>query len=147
MNQHVIEHGRMFNAIDDEKRLERLCHRHEHRDQLFGAPEDVGREIIPIGEYISINAVPFRIIGMFQRYESEQDRKKRELEKDKPKEKTTGVARSRGWGGRGGRGGGGFVFGWKNNTIYIPLNTMWIKFRSAGGGGHLTRFPTRGFPC
>ncbi|MEO8425710.1 MAG: FtsX-like permease family protein, partial [Verrucomicrobiota bacterium] len=23
----------------------------------------------------------------------------------------------------------------KNNTIYIPLNTMWIKFRSAGGGG------------
>jgi hypothetical protein len=100
----------------------------------------VGREIIPIGEYISINAVPFRIIGMFQRYESEQDRKKRELEKDKPKEKTTGVARSRGWGGRGGRGGGGFVFGWKNNTIYIPLNTMWIKFRSAGGGGGTNTF-------
>jgi len=140
MNQHVIEHGRMFNAIDDENAWNVCVIGTNIRDQLFGAPEDVGREIIPIGEYISINAVPFRIIGMFQRYESEQDRKKRELEKDKPKEKTTGVARSRGWGGRGGRGGGGFVFGWKNNTIYIPLNTMWIKFRSAGGGGGTNTF-------
>ena len=24
------------------------------------------------------------------------------------------------------------MFNWKNSTIYLPLNTMWIKFRSAG---------------
>jgi putative ABC transport system permease protein len=129
MNQHVVEHGRMINQIDDENAWNVCVIGTNIRDQLFGAPEEVGREIIPIGEYISINRQPFRIIGMFQRYESEQDRKKRELEKDKPKEET-GPARRRGWGGRG----GGFVFGWKNNTIYIPLNTMWLKFRSGGFG-------------
>ncbi len=133
MNQHVVEHGRMFNEIDDENAWNVCVIGTYIRDQLFGSPEEIGREIIPIGERININQQPFRIIGMFQRYESEQDRKLRELEKGQPKPAFTGPERRRGWGS--GRGGpGNFVFGWKNSTIYIPLNTMWIKFRSAGSG-------------
>jgi putative ABC transport system permease protein len=132
MNQHIVQYGRMFNSLDDENAWNVCVIGTNVRDQLFGSPEEIGREIVPIGEFININGQPFRIIGMFQRYESEQERKKRELEKDKPKDQQTGPARSRGWGGRGRTGG--FVFGMKNNTIYIPLNTMWVKFRSGGGG-------------
>ena len=74
--------------------------------------------------------MPFTIIGMFQRYESERAKKERELAKLNPPDpsQTNGPARSRGWGGR--VCNGGFVSGMKNATVYIPLNTMWVKFRS-----------------
>jgi putative ABC transport system permease protein len=101
------------------------------RDELFGAPEKVGREINPVGEIITINGMPFTIVGMFKHYESEQDRKLRELEKNKPLQET-GPKRSRGWGSRG-SGMGGFVYRFKNASLYIPLQTMWVKFRSASG--------------
>ena len=47
------------------------------------------------------------------------------LEAEKEQE---GPARRRGWGRRG-----GWAFWRKNMTAYIPLNTMWVKFRSAAG--------------
>ena len=136
MNQHVVEHGRMFNDFDNEN-VHSVCVIGTNvRDELFGIPEEVGREIIPIGEQITVNALPLTIIGMFQHYESEQDRKYRLLQQQQgqPQEQG-GVTRSRGWGGGGGRGGrgGSGVFRWKNSTIYIPLNTMWLKFKGATG--------------
>jgi putative ABC transport system permease protein len=148
MSEHVIEHGRMFNEIDDEMARNVCVIGTETRNELWGAPEQAGREIIPIGETLYINGVPFTVIGMFQHYESEQERKAREfakLEAQKPQPKDT-VARDR---GRGGRRRGNFVFYLKNSTIYIPLNTMWMKFRTgisltsfgAGGAGGATGDP------
>ena len=131
MNQHVVEHGRMFNDIDDQNARNVCVIGTTARDELFGTPEETSGEIIPIGEQININGQPFTIIGMFQHYESEQERKAAELEKAKPKQNETGPVRQRGWGGR--RSGGGWVFWMKNSQIYIPLNTMWLKFRSATG--------------
>jgi len=131
MNEHVVEHGRMFNEIDDESARNVCVIGTAARDALFGSPDEVGREIIPIGEHINIKGQIFTVIGMFKHYESEQDAKRRELEKNKPKEEATGPARSRGWGGS--RRGSSGIFYYKNNTVYIPLNTMWIKFRSATG--------------
>ena len=137
MNEHVVAHGRMFNEIDDEMARSVCVIGTAIRDELWGSPEEKGEEIIPVGETIYINQIPFTIIGMFQHYESEQERKKRELEAAKPKQEQTGPARSRGWGG----GGQSFVFRFKNNTVYMPLNTMWLKLRagfapgSQGGGG------------
>ncbi|HTD66053.1 MAG TPA: ABC transporter permease [Candidatus Limnocylindria bacterium] len=131
MNQHVVEHGRMFNDIDEENAASVCVVGTSLRDELFGSPEKAGREINPVGEVVSINGVPFTIIGMFKHYESDMDRKLRELEKDKPQEQT-GPTRSRGWGSRG-SGMGGFVYRMKNMTVYIPLQTMWVKFRSASG--------------
>ncbi len=131
MNRHVIEHGRMFNDLDEENAASVCVIGTGVRDDLFGAPDKVGREINPVGEFISINGQPFTVIGMFKHYESEQERKLREFEKDNP-QKQTGPQRSRGWGGRG-SGMGGFVYRMKNNTVYIPLQTMWVKFRSASG--------------
>ena len=77
------------------------------RDELWGAPEKVGREIIPVGETLFINGVPFTIIGMFQHYESEQDRKERLLaaEARPARPPAGGVARNRGVGAAANGGG------------------------------------------
>ncbi|HOW66398.1 MAG TPA: ABC transporter permease, partial [Verrucomicrobiota bacterium] len=134
LNQHVVAHGRMFNEIDDEMARNVCVIGTATRDELFGSPEDTGREIIPIGEQVNINGQLFTIIGMFKHYESEQQRKLRELEKKQPKEPQSGPSRSRGWGGRQ---RGGFIFWLKNSTVYIPLNTMWMKFRASAGTNNI----------
>ena len=127
MNEHVVKHGRMFNEVDDEMARSVCVIGTAIRNELWGSPEDVGEEIIPVGQTIYINQMPFTIIGMFDHYESDQERKFRELEAAKPKQEQTGPARSRGWGGRG---QSSFVFRFKNNTVYMPLNTMWLKMRA-----------------
>ncbi len=128
MSEHRIAHGRMFNAIDAEEARNVCVIGTLVRDELFGAPEELGKEVIPIGENIEINGQPFTVIGMFEHYEGEQERKERELAEKQPKAAATGPARSRGWGGRG-----NFVFRLKNATVYMPLNTVWVKFRSGAG--------------
>ena len=71
MSEHVIGHGRMFNAIDDEMARNVCVIGTETRNELWGTPEQAGQEIIPVGETIYINGVPFTIIGMFKHYESD----------------------------------------------------------------------------
>ena len=135
MNQHVIEYGRMFNEVDDDLARNVCVIGTATRDELFGAPDEVGHEIIPLGERININNQLFTIVGMFKHYESEQARKSRERAKLQPKPVLTGPKRSTGFGGA--RRSGGFVFWLKNATIYIPLNTMWIKFRASAGTNNI----------
>ena len=130
MYEHVIHYGRMFNEIDDEMARNVCVIGTGVRDELFGSPEDIGEEINPVGETININGQLFTVIGMFDHYESEQERKERELAKLQPKQAATGPKRSRGWNGRG----GSFAFRMKNNTLLMPLNTVWMKFRAAGAG-------------
>jgi putative ABC transport system permease protein len=151
MNEHVVEHGRMLNALDDELARNVCVIGTATRDELWGEPEKVGHEVIPVGETLFINGVPFTVIGMFQRYESERDRKERQLAASQAgKQQTTGVTRNQGRGRRRGN----FVFYMKNATVYIPLNTVWMKFRSgasqiainSGGGGSRTITGTTGDP-
>src|SRR4029077_6369149 len=111
MNEHVVEHGRMFNELDDEMARSVCVIGTATRDELWGAPEKIGHEIIPVGETLYINGVPFTIVGMFEHYESEQDRKTREWAKTQSGQaQTNGVARNRGWGSGGRRRGANFVF-------------------------------------
>jgi len=136
MNQHVVEYGRMFNDVDDQNARNVCVIGVDVRDELFGSAEDLGYEYNPVGRSINIKGMPFTIIGMFERYESERAKKERELAKLKPPDpaQTNGPARSRGWGGRS---SGGFVFAMKNATVYIPLNTMWVKFRASAGSNNI----------
>jgi len=146
LNEHVVQYGRMFNEMDDEQARSVCVIGTATRDELWGSPEEEGREINPVGETLFINGVPFVIIGMFQHYESAQDRKARELAKAQAAAQPAAVvSRNRGHGGHGhGRGGGAFAF--KNRTVYLPLNTVWMKFRAgatyaalnAGGGASTT---------
>jgi len=128
MNLHTVEYGRFFNEIDEENANAVCVIGTGIRDDLFGSPEKTGRETIPIGEVININHQPFTIVGMFEHYEGAQEKKERELARTKKaKEPQAGPARRRGWGGRG-----NWAFTRKNQTIYIPLNTAWLRFRAAG---------------
>ena len=137
MNEHMVEHGRMFNEIDDEAARSVCVIGTGTRDAIFGSPEETGSEIIPLGETIQINGIPFTIVGLFKHYESEQDR----VARLQAKLSLTNSAASTQGRGRGGgqRGRGNWLFRMKNETIYIPLNTMWIKIRSgvvSSGGGN-----------
>src|SRR5436190_5053035 len=69
MNQHVVEYGRMFNEVDDELARNVCVIGVSVRDELFGSPDQLGYEYIPIGETITVRGQPFVIIGMFTRYE------------------------------------------------------------------------------
>lgn len=134
LNEHVVKYGRMFNEVDDDEARSVCVIGTGIRDQLFGDPEVTGHEVIPIGETVNINGQPFTIIGMFEHYESEQARKERELAKLNPppaQDKKGGVQRNNSRRSRGGH----FVFRLKNNTVYIPLRTMLVKFKSAAGVG------------
>ena len=131
LNQHVIEHGRMVNDVDEKEARSVCVIGTGTRDAVFGSPEEIGREINPVGEFININHQRFRIIGMFQHYESELDRKARALAQESaPELGKAGPTRKRGQGSGKSKSGAGIAFEWKNNTIYIPLNTMWLKFRA-----------------
>jgi len=133
MNLHTLQHGRFFTDLDEEKANSVCVIGTGIRDELFGSPEKTGQDIVPIGQEVLINGQPFTIVGMFTRYEGEQERKERELAKTKPREKQAGPARRRGWG----RGGGGWAFWRKNYTVYLPMNTMWVRFRSAAGANNI----------
>jgi ABC-type antimicrobial peptide transport system permease subunit len=132
MNLHTLEHGRFFTALDEEHANSVCVIGTGIRDDLFGSPEQAGREIIPIGEMILLNGQPFTIVGMFQHYESETERRTREQARQAMAKKQEGPNRQRGWGGRRWS-----PFWRKNYTAYIPLNTMWVKFRSASGANNI----------
>jgi putative ABC transport system permease protein len=126
MNLHALEYGRFFNEIDEENANAVCVIGTAIRDDLFGSPEQAGREIVPVGEIINLNGQPFTIVGMFTRYEGEQEKKEREFAKTHPKEAQAGPVRRKGW------GRSNWAFFHKNYTLYMPLNTAWMRFRAAG---------------
>jgi putative ABC transport system permease protein len=130
MNLHTLAHGRFFTDLDEENANPVCVIGTGIRDDLFGAPEKVGREIVPVGETININGQPFTVVGMFEHYEGEEDKRMREIARSQPKAKQAGPVRTRGWGKRG-----NWAFWRKNQTIYMPLNTAWLRFRAAGANG------------
>ena len=129
MNLHTLEHGRFFTDLDEERANAVCVIGTGIRDDLFGSPEQVGHEIVPLGEKLFINDQPFTIVGMFQRYEGEQEKKMRELAKQQ-RAAQTGPTRVRGFGR-----GGNWAFARKNQTLYIPLNTAWLRFRASADKG------------
>ncbi|MDA7522865.1 ABC transporter permease [Verrucomicrobia bacterium] len=128
MNLYELEHGRFFCDLDEEFANSVCVIGTGVRDQLFGSPEQTGETIVPIGKTIQIGGQPFTIVGMFKHYESEQERKLKELAKKQQQETKGGVKRQRGWSGAKKWGD---AFWRKNNVVYMPLNTAWIKFRAA----------------
>ncbi len=130
--EHVVEHGRLFNDIDADEARPVCVIGTGIRDQLFGSPEETGTEVVPVGKVMTINGQPFTIIGMFQRYEGEQERKAR-LQREVEMAAARAAGRKVDSGGpQRGRGrGGNFAFWVKNNTVYMPLNTMWQRFQSS----------------
>jgi putative ABC transport system permease protein len=129
MNLHTLQYGRFLTDIDEENANAVCVIGTGIRDELFGSPEQTGQEIVPLGEVVNLNGQPFTIVGMFTHYESERDKKEREYAKAHPQEPRAGPARRRGW------GHGNWAFRRKNYTLYMPLNTAWMRFRSSVTNG------------
>jgi ABC-type antimicrobial peptide transport system permease subunit len=128
MNLHTLQYGRFFTERDEEIAANVCVIGTGIRDALFGPPEQTGQEVVPLGETIYINSQPFTVVGMFAHYESESDRLQREERARHPElSEQVGPNRRRGWGR-----GGNWAFWLKNNMVYMPLNTMWLRFRAAG---------------
>ena len=125
MNLHTVQYGRFFTDLDEENANAVCVIGTGIRDELFGAPDKVGREIVPLGEVININSQPFTIVGMFAHYESEQEKKEKDAARQHANEPKAGPPRRRGW------GHGNWAFYRKNYTLYMPLNTAWMRFRAA----------------
>ena len=132
MMEHQIDHGRMFNSMDDTEARNVCVIGTGIRDELFGRPEETGEPVIPVGRTMNINGMPFTIVGMFEHYESETDRKVR-LERAVLAAQARAAANVGGgirYGGGGGGRQGNYAFWIKNNTVYLPLNTMWMKMKA-----------------
>ena len=129
MNLHTLEHGRFFTDLDEEEANAVCVIGTGIRDDLFGSPEKVGYEIVPIGEIIFINHQPFTIVGMFEHYEGELEKRQREaaMKAQAQAGPQSGPNRMKGWGR-----GGNWAFIRKNQTLYIPLSAAWLRFRAAG---------------
>ncbi len=138
IEQHIIEHGRMFTQFDDDEARSVCVIGTDIRNDLFGDPEELGRTVVPIGETIFVNNQPLTIVGMFQHYESEAFRKRKEEAKREAE-----LAKAEGREPKETRMRDEFIFRLKNRSIYIPLNTMLIKFKNdddapIGDDAHLT---------
>jgi putative ABC transport system permease protein len=115
----------MFNHLDNDETRSVCVIGTYIRDELFGDPDETGEEVIPLGETIYVNNQPLTVIGMFPRYESEKLRKRKEeakreaeLAKQEGREPKEIDVRDE------------FIFRLKNRSVYIPLNTMLIKFET-----------------
>ncbi len=134
INKHVVATGRNLCPLDLELGL-RVC--------------VIGRLVVeklwperpkydPIGETIKINDRPFKIIGIFEFYERDEDKRKRELGIDPAKDVAKGPRPPP-------RPGGG-MRGWnpfdrKNSTIIMPISTMFWEFKSANVVGGVDSGP------
>lgn len=122
INKHVIAAGRNLTQLDLDTG-QRVC--------------VIGRLVVdrlwpglpgynPVGETIKINDRPFRVVGVFDFYERDIDKRRRELGikqppkvNNQPKGTRAQVVRTSG------------AFDRKNLTIIIPINTMFWDYKSA----------------
>jgi putative ABC transport system permease protein len=117
INKHTVEIGRELCWLDVETVQHVVVVGRSVVDKLWPDRPDYNA----VGESIIINQRPFRIVGIFQYYEREEDKRRRDLGMKPP-------------GGGGGRSPGnrGFgSFGRKNFTMTIPITTAFYEFRSA----------------
>jgi putative ABC transport system permease protein len=119
VNKHVVERGRGITWLDVEN-AQRVC--------VVGTtvveklwPDRPGFNAV--GETILINQRPFTIVGIFEFYEREEDKRRRELGV-----KTSEFSRS---GRKRTTNNPWSPFARKNNTVLVPISTLFYEFKSA----------------
>jgi putative ABC transport system permease protein len=128
INKHKVEVGRDLCWLDVETAQHVAVVGRSVVDRLW--PETPNYNAV--GETISVNLRPFRIVGIFEYYERDEDKRRRELGLNKTSSagaSAGGRRRTEGWN----RGGG--PFGRKNSQVVIPITTAFYEFRSANLSG------------
>ncbi len=123
INRHVVEYGRNITQVDlDESRA--VCVIGTHIiEQLW--PEKPNSK--PLGETIQLNGKPYKIVGIFQFYENEDNRAARLKGKAPPRRTRSGKAYN--------------PYLQKNSTIIIPFDTFYYEYRAANVVGQTDQGP------
>lgn len=116
INQHELSAGRFISELDLEK---------SHRVVVIGA--DIAQRFFPdlepseiIGKQLELRRVPYEVVGVFTKYEREEEKIRRERGVSNTRFNSSG-RRSR-WD----------PFRFKNEAVLIPFHTMFYDFKSAG---------------
>ncbi|MCC6353490.1 MAG: ABC transporter permease [Verrucomicrobiae bacterium] len=121
--RHNVEHGR-FLSDKDRWDHSRVCVIGRGVvERLWDDPEGV-----PLGESVRIGNEIFRVVGIFQRYESDQDKKRRELKAKHPPPPPQAGTRSRSrsrWS----------TFRFKNDVVVVPITTFSTVFKNTKQAG------------
>jgi len=120
--RHSIEFGRFVSDLD-RRQHNRVCVVGRGViEKLWDDPEAV-----PLGESIRVGNEFFKIVGIFQRYESDRDKKRREMQaKAPPNAAGSGKARQRSrWS----------TFRFKNDIVVVPISTFATVFKPAKQAG------------
>lgn len=124
INKHIVARGRSLSFLDIDQ-AKRVC--------VVGSlvverlwPDQPN--VNPLGETILLNSRPFVIVGVFDKYESEEVKRRRKLGLDKP---APGAKPTPGGRRPGGPMRGRNPFDRKNLTIIVPISTMFYEFKSA----------------
>jgi putative ABC transport system permease protein len=124
MAQMEMLHGRFHTALDMDNARRVVVLGSEIVDELW--PEEINFN--PVGKTILINDKPFKVIGSFPMFETEEAKKRRELGISAAEEARR-AKRGRTKSNRGGRRGWN-AYSWKNQAIVIPITTMFYEFKA-----------------
>lgn len=117
--RHEMAAGRFLTPLD----LDRSTHAAVLGDgiarRLFpnAEPKDI------VGRVVTVNQTPFEVVGVFTRYEREQDKRMREILASQSKSRGAAPVRGR-------QSGRWDPFRHKNEAVLIPLTTMFHEFKS-----------------
>ena len=124
VSQHEMAAGRFLSDLDLERGARVVILGDAKVAELW--PDEYGTDADFLGRTITINGRPFAVAGILTRYEREQDRRRRQalLTGDKSPARPS-------MGGRGPVGSGRRdMFSWKNESVIVPLSTLYHEFRS-----------------
>jgi len=124
INKHKVAFGRNINWLDLENSAHVCVVGRMVVDKLWPDRPDYNA----IGETVLINQRPFRIVGIFELYEREEDKRRREMGLGERTRGSGGGVRS-----PSGRSSGSRYssFTRKNSTIIMPISTAFYEFKSA----------------
>ena len=116
VGRHTLAAGRFLTDLDVERATRNVVVGDEIA-RIFW-PEAAPRDIV--GRILAINQTPFRVVGVLTRYEREQDKRMREILTAQNRPSVRQKRQSGMWN----------PFRRKNETVVIPLSTMFYEFKS-----------------
>lgn len=116
--RHEMAAGRFLTALDVDQATHAVVLGDEMARRLF--PNIEPKEVV--GRIITINQTPFKIVGVFTRYERDQDKRMRAILASQNKTRAGSTSRR--------TAGRWDPFRQKNESVLIPLTTMFYEFKS-----------------
>ena len=123
VSKHEVAAGRFLTDLDLERGARVVVLGDAKVAQLW--PDEHGTDAEFLGRTITINDRPFSVVGVLAFYQREEDRRRREAAaKGAPAPARLAM------GGRSGGSGRRDMFSWKNESVIVPLTTLYHEFRS-----------------